>query len=129
MAVDANSPLGQALNIYDSLSTYYGNVSTFLSSGGAVPDMSGIISLNYDELHRYALAGKSLGSDFRTGSSIEAIHLAFCLARDAAFSTETKGQLYASGVGEAGGESSYYSNMSSFVSGVLTGVKSDGSQL
>jgi len=128
MALDPNSVIGQISNIYQTISTYFGALSTYLNFGVTPVDKSPLADLNYDELHRFTLTGKEFGADFRVGLAIEAISHSFALSRELDIASLNKAQIYADAAAEASEDADYYSTTQAYSISVMNGVKSDGSQ-
>lgn len=128
MALDPNSVIGQISNIYQTISAYFSSLGTYLTSGVTPADKTLLGNLNYDELHRFTLAGKEFGADFRVGLAIEAISHSFALSRELDIVSLNKVQIYADAAAEATEDADYYSTTQTYSISVMNGVKSDGSQ-
>jgi hypothetical protein len=127
MAIDANSAVGQAQNIYNSLAKYFSDMTTYLCSGGACPDFNDYVgTIDFSELHRVTAMAQSGSSNYPNGAAIESIHHITSVLREFALRTKNKAQYYGDGQGEATDESNYYATLKTSTVSTLSGIVTPG---
>lgn len=130
MAIDANSAVGQAQNIYDSLAKYFSDMTNYHLSGGACPDFKTYITtIDYSELHRVADQAQSGSANYPNGAAIESIHHITSVLREYALRTKSKADYYGDGQGEATDEANYYSTLKTSTVSTLSGIVTPGGTL
>ena len=80
--------------IFNSISEFYGDQSDYLISGGTLPLLADINSLEYIELLSYVNNASQYSSGFEIGSAQEAIYTAVALSRELDMATNRKTSIY-----------------------------------
>lgn len=126
MALDPNSPAGQADSIYTELSAFYADMATKLQSGGEFPK-AGELSLDHSELLRLAMDFRDRSANYAAGSAVETIHLAVAFAREYGMRVKAKDEYYLDSASEYTKEGDYYNNLKAMHISALQGNYSTGS--
>lgn len=114
--------------IFNSISEFYGDQSDYLISGGTLPLLADINSLEYIELLSYVNNASQYSSGFEIGSAQEAIYTAVALSRELDMATNRKTSIYNSITAELEREKTFYSESGVFFSGVVGGSSTGGSR-
>ena len=123
MAIDANSAVGQAQTIYNSLAQYFSDMTNYYLNGGACPDFTTYVSsVDYSELHRLTSVQQSGSANYPNGAAIESIHHISSVLREFGLRTKSKSDYYGDGQAEATSESNYYSTLKTSMVSTLSGI-------
>ena len=118
--------ISQSDDIYSSLSNFYSQASSGVSSG-VFPSLGSISTkLNYSELLTVASNGSGYGSNFMVGSAVETSHLAASLGREYAMRVKSKSEYYSDGQDEHSNEAKYYSSLKYTHGAILSGNSTNG---
>ena len=130
MAIDSNSPLGQAENSNQSLAGFFNALSKHLADPTGTmppPEFRDIVeSLDYSELHRMTFVRSGDAASHENGAAIENVHQMAALTREYGMASKTKSDYYTDGAAEADRESVFYSNMKVFWVSMLSGNYKEG---
>jgi hypothetical protein len=124
---DPNSAIGQSQSSYDAFSQYFSNLYQYLTSGGTCPEFSDSVGgLDYSELHRIAAQGATMSPNYPNAASVENVHHIAAVMREYGIRTKSKNQYYSDGQSDTQNESTFYSSMKTFYSGMLQGIYTPG---
>lgn len=130
MALDSNSPLGQAEVSNQALAEFFNTLSKHLAdpAGTALPpEFRDVVEkLDYSELHRMTFIRANDAASYENGAAIENVHQMTALLREFNMASKKKSDYYRDGASEADRESIFYSNMKVFWVSMLSGNYKEG---
>ena len=114
--------------IFDNLTQFFKDQSTYLLSGGIPPSTSTIEDMSYSELLTYSTQNSSSGVGFGIGSSQEAVFTAVSVSREILMAKLSKAELYNNHLSDMGEESLFYASSGAYLSGIVSGNPTTGSK-
>lgn len=95
MTTDVSEAAAQLKSVNTSISEYFSELVTSLSSGTAPPEIKDLVtSLDTSELERRAQQSGQSSADFGAGVSIDTVHQAYALSREFNLVAMTKYDMY-----------------------------------
>lgn len=118
----------QAQDGFDTLSSYFDDLSQYYTDGTGQPDQLDLLALNFDEILSFVTENSARSADFSIGAGIESIHHFLAVDREIGMGTLGKTSIYLSAVSEFDEEGGFHDQNAAFFSGVLKGAPTTGSQ-
>lgn len=115
-------------NTFSLISTFHKSNSEYLMGTTSVLPTLDLSTVSYSELLTYVLQNLPNGASFALGSAQEAIYLAAALSRESDMGSATKSVLYSGLVSEANSEFDFYNQTNEFITSVVKGSPTNGSQ-
>lgn len=124
-----SSAVEQCRDGFQFLSDYFLDVQQYLSDGVTLPDPFSLYdSLSFEELLTHVITSMDSSADFSIGASIESVNHFVGVERELSMVESGKTAIYLSAISEAKKESDFLTQNSTFLSNVISGAPTNGSQ-
>lgn len=114
--------------IFSTLTDYFTDLGTSVSTGSAPPAVTPISELEFTELFTFTTEQSLEGAGTDIGASQESIFTAAAAQRELNVTRQSKFNIYLSIAGDYSTEAEFYTQNKGYFPGVISGAPSDGSQ-
>lgn len=124
-----SNAIDQAKSGFAALETYFNNLASYVSTGSSLPELNLLpAALVFDEILTFTVDRSQQGADFSVGAGVESVNHFVAVSREISIIQLGKTALYLSSVSEHEEEGDFYGQNAAFMSSVIRGAVTTGSQ-
>lgn len=114
---------------FNALKDYFKALKDYYLSGSTPAVQTGLVeALDFEEILSFAVNSVRDNTDFSVGAAVETVQHFAALKRELEMASERKSSIYLSASTEHGTEEVFYGQNASFMSSVINGASTSGSQ-
>jgi hypothetical protein len=124
-----STPMSQCEAGFSALGDYFRSINTYYTTGGTVPDSDAAsTAMDYDDVLTFVVGSATRGADYSIGAGVEVVSHFAGILRELDIINLGKTELYSNAASEALEEAAFCDQNSVFLSSVMKGVPTTGSQ-